>query len=228
MITRSIKKKLSGDESSGGGGGSKTEHTIPEEFRPYIHKALREAEGAYDRGALSQVAGASSIQDKAFGQAGNLEQATSNAFTRFNESQSRLSELADKGNIDGVMASAAFNAAKAQAGIGRNYGATGTLGSARQRIETGTMEAEMTDKARQQVFQNKLAAEQGLGSAATAGVATAAGGASALGQLGDTQREIEQQKLDSTWQGIQRLASTVYGNPARQQAVQSGGGGGGK
>ena len=50
-----------------------------------------------------------------------------------------------------------------------------------------------------------------------AGVAT--GGVSSMANLGNQQRGIDQQGLDATYQGLQRYASTIYGNPARQQAT---------
>jgi hypothetical protein len=37
------------------------------------------------------------------------------------------------------------------------------------------------------------------------------------------ERGIEQEQIDAPWQALERYASTIYGNPARQQA--SGGGG---
>jgi len=37
------------------------------------------------------------------------------------------------------------------------------------------------------------------------------------------QQTIEQQQADAPWQALQRYASTVYGSPAKQQGVGSGG-----
>jgi len=54
-------------------------------------------------------------------------------------------------------------------------------------------------------------------------------GAQAIGDtttLGSQARDIEQQTGDANWQALQRYASTIYGNPARQQTVATGGGGG--
>jgi len=73
------------------------------------------------------------------------------------------------------------------------------------------------------MIQNRMAAEQGLGQSVGGSAQLASGGASALANLGNQQRGIEQQQLDAPWQGLQRYASTIYGNPARQQTTASGG-----
>ena len=73
------------------------------------------------------------------------------------------------------------------------------------------------------MFQNRLAAEQALQSGATTASNIATGGASSLAKLGSEQRGIEQQGLDADWQALQRYASTIYGNPSRQQTQVVGG-----
>jgi hypothetical protein len=117
--------------------------------------------------------------------------------------------------------------------------------SGEQALQSARTEARGTD---QQVFQNKLTAEGALGAlrgegtgleqrtagtrlageqalqgvlAQQQGAATTA--ASALGQIGTMQRNIDQQQMDAPWQGLERLASTIYGNPSRQQSVAEGG-----
>jgi hypothetical protein len=175
--------------------------------------------------------------------------------------QQRLAELASTGGRDQLLESAAYQAAKNRAGITTQSGAAGTLGSARERLQTGAMEAELVDKATQQAIANRMAAEQGLGQSVQQGTATklsaeqglgqsvqqgtatklsaeqglgqsaqarqglATGGASSLAQLGDIQRGISQQQLDTDWQALQRYASTIYGNPSRQSATQESSGG---
>ena len=64
-----------------------------------------------------------------------------------------------------------------------------------------------------------LAARLALQTGAQTASGIATGGASSLANLGNQQRGIDQQGLDATYQGLQRYASTIYGNPARQQAT---------
>ena len=74
------------------------------------------------------------------------------------------------------------------------------------------------------MFQNRLAAEQALGGSVSTGANVASSGASALSNLGGQQRTIEQQQADADWQALNRYASTIYGNPARQQTTAVPGG----
>jgi hypothetical protein len=69
------------------------------------------------------------------------------------------------------------------------------------------------------MFKNRLAAESALQSGAQTASGIASGGVSSIANLGNQQRGIDQQGLDATFQGLQRYASTIYGNPARQQAT---------
>lgn len=70
----------------------------------------------------------------------------------------------------------------------------------------------------------RLQAENTLGGS-VAGAQQLAGNASnALGQLGTAQRGLEQEQLDIPWTSLQRYASTIYGNPARQSGIAGGGG----
>ncbi len=116
-------------------------------------------------------------------------------------------------------------AQKGVAKLNTGFGQTGTLGSARQAVMQGAQNAETTGQLAKvdadyesNMFKNRLAAEQALQSGAQTASGIATGGASSLANLGNQQRGIDQQGLDATWQGLQRYASTIYGNPARQQA----------
>jgi hypothetical protein len=209
----------------GGGGGGKTEtvETIPVEFRPYLHDVANLAKTNLQSGALSRVAGASDIQQQAFGMSPNIGGIAAVNESLMRESQERMRGLAKTGGRDALMESAAYNAAKQRAGMDREAGAAGTLGSARAGLAQAAMEAELADKATQQSIENRMKAEQGIGAAADLSQRSVTGAASSLAQLGDIQRGVEQQGLDADWQAQQRFASTIFGNPIRQQAVQTGG-----
>jgi hypothetical protein len=222
-----IKSKVLSKRYGGGGGGTttKTVESIPAWARPYIEKVGQTAEAKYAEGALGKVAGVSGIQQEAFKQAGAITGTTGQGISTLQGQQGRLADLAETGGRDALMESAAFQAAKARAGMDREAGASGTLGSAREAIKQGAMQAELTDRATQQAISNKMAAEQGIGQSVQAAQGLATGGASSLAQLGDIQRGISQQQLDTDWQALQRYASTVFGNPARQSATQESSGG---
>jgi hypothetical protein len=115
------------------------------------------------------------------------------------------------------------------AGLNTNFGGAGTLGSARQAVMQGAQNAATTGELAKvdadyesKMFQNKLAAEQAIQQGASTASNIAGSGASGLAKLGSEQRSVEQQQADAAWQGLQRYASTVYGNPARQQTVAGG------
>jgi len=224
---------------AGGGGGrttTKEVSSIPDWMRPSIQKVGREAESLYGEGALSQVAGESGLQEKAFTTgAQGIEQATTGGLSALEAQQGRLTNLASTPSAE-VLAAQKQNivneAQKQVAGLNTNFGGAGTLGSARQAVMQGAQNADTIGKLaavdadyENKMFQNRLAAEQALGSSVGAGSDIASQGASGLANLGGQQRSVEQQGLDSAYQGLQRYASTIYGNPARQQAVQNGGGG---
>jgi len=216
----------------GGGGGTTTSETIPEWARPAIQNVQARAE-QYNAGNLSQVAGPSALQQQAFGTgAGGINQATQMGLESLQAQNDRLSNMA-------AMPSAATlqvqkdaivqNAQQKVAGLNTNFGQTGTLGSARQAVMQGAQNAATTGELAKvdadyenKMFQNKLAAEQAIQQGASTASNIAGSGASGLAKLGSEERGIEQQQADAPWQALQRYASTVYGNPARQQTVAGG------
>lgn len=227
-------KKLKVTKRYGGGGGNgpPTEN-IPEWMRPSIQKVGAEAEKLYGEGALDKVAGASDLQNRAFttGALG-IEKATTGGLSALEQQQGRLSNLATTPSAE-VLAAQKQNivneAQKNVAGINTGFGQQGTLGSARQAVMQGAQNAETVGKLaavdadyENKMFQNRLAAEEALGGSVGAGSDIASSGASGLAQLGGQQRTIDQQGLDSAYQGLSRYASTIYGNPARQQATSGG------
>jgi hypothetical protein len=218
-----FKTKVLSRKYGGGGGGTQTVSTIPEWARPYLQDVGNQAQAQYRGGNLGQVAGASQLQQSAFRQGANIQGTTDLGINQMLAQQGRLTGMAASGGKEELMDATAYEAAKAKAGIDREAGAGGVLGSARTGLKTGAMEGEMLSRANQQVLQNKLAGEQALGQSIGGAQSLATGGASSLAALGDIQRDISQQGLDANWQALQRYASTIYGNPARQQTVAQGG-----
>jgi len=211
----------------GGGGGQTTTVTqnIPEEFRPALHKAQDKALELYDQGKLDEVAGVSSLQQKAFQQGDVIADVGKSGLGTLQDQSGRLSEMAKTGGANELQDALALDIGMGASKIGQDYGATGTLGSYRHNLASATAEDATRAKFAQQVIQNKAAAETALGSNVGAQGSMAAGTASKLADLGNQQRSIEQQIADKDWQGLQRMASTVYGNPARQSATTSQNGG---
>lgn len=219
----------------GGGGGTTTVESIPSWMRPYIEDVGNNARGQYYAGNLDNVAGASNLQNVAFGSgAGAMMGETNEAISALEGQKGRLTAHAQTGGYDtaALKDAAIQEAGMKTAQLGQQYGAAGTLGSARQAVRQGALDAETAAKfatidqqTAQQSFQNKMAAESALGSNVAGSTDIAAKTASGLAQLGNEQRNITQQQHDASWQALQRYASTIYGNPARQSAVASGGGG---
>jgi hypothetical protein len=221
----------------GGGGGTQTNSTIPEWARPYMEGVGKEAQMLYGEGRLDNVAGASRLQEEAFGSgADRLRSAVGAGTTATADSMSRLGEMARTGTGftggQALKAGAAEQAGKAISGLSTQFGGAGTLGSARNAIANKAVETDLAAKfagidydIAKEDARTKLAAEQGIGSAATTGANIATGGATTMANLGGQERAIEQQLADADWQALNRYASTIYGNPARQQTVATNSGG---
>lgn len=217
----------------GGGGGTSTQSTIPEWAVPYLKNVGNQAETLYGTGALGQVAGVNPLLQAAFGSgAAGIGEETTAALGTLGEQQGRLTEAAKTGGYDtsALKDKAILEAEKRTSDLGKQYGATGTLGSARQAVAQGAQDAataaqfaEIDRAAEQQAFQNRMAAEGALGQATMARPGIASGAAQAFSQLGTQARGVEQEMADPAWQALQRYASTIYGNPARQQSVAQGG-----
>lgn len=186
----------------------------------------------YSSGDLSKVAGATANQQKAFGAGADaISRSTGAGMDTLADQQARLTAAATSGGYDttALKDKAILEAEGKTAALGSQYGASGTLGSARQAVAQGAQNAATSAQfatldrdAAQQAFTNKMTAEQGLGSSVGAQTGLATGAASSLANLGSQERTIEQQKVDAPWQALQRYASTIYGNPARQQQTAGG------
>jgi len=214
----------------GGGGGTTTTVTqnIPEEFRPALRRAQERAEEAYLGGKLDNVAGVSNLQEKAFGMGDTIQQVGQSGLTTLQQQNARLTDMANTGGANELQAALDLDVGMGAAKIGQDYGASGTLGSYRQNLANATSEDATKAKFAQQVIQNKAAAEQGLNTNAAALSADQANLLKSLEATGAAERGIDQQQLDANWQAYQRLASSMYGNPARQQTVAVPGSSGGK
>jgi hypothetical protein len=195
-------------------------------MRPALQKVQGEAEELYESGQLNNVAGPSGIQQKAFGMADTIGSTGTNALGTLSEQQSRLKEMAMTGGANELKDALALDIGMSTANLGNTFGAAGTLGSARNALAEKTSEDAARAKFAQQVIQNKSAAEDALGKSVSGSTSTASNTAGVLSKLGSEQRGIEQQQADAPYQALQRYASTIYGNPARQQTISSGGGGG--
>ncbi len=225
-----MKYKINGSiKKNYGGGGGGTTSSIPDWAAPYMKNVGSAAESAYGAGELGKVAGASDLQQQAFGEgAKQLSATTSTALGSLGDQNKRLSTMATTPSAETLAAQKANVLNEAQKGVAKlntGFGQAGTLGSARQAVMQGAQNAETTGQLAKvdadyesNMFKNRLAAEQALQSGAQTASGIATGGASSLANLGNQQRGIDQQGLDATWQGLQRYASTIYGNPARQNA----------
>lgn len=229
-------KRVSITKKYGGGGGSTTTAVnIPPELMPYLVNANQNASGAYVSGDLSKVADTTANQRTAFGAGGAAIAATGGrSLDRLDDQQKRLSTMATqptREQADAAKAEVLYNAQKGISGLNTQFGSNGTLGSGRQAVMEGALKADATGKLAQvdadfenKMFQNRLAAESALGQSVSGSSNIANTTASGLARLGAEERAVDQSKLDSTWQGLQRYASTVYGNPARQTTSQASGG----
>jgi len=217
-----------------GGGGTSTAATIPDWAVPYIKNVGNAAEGMFNSGELGTVAGKNTNLSRAFGTGSDaIADTTNRGLGAMSGQQDRLTELANTGGYDtkALKDRAILEAGQRTAEMNKGFGQAGTLGSARQAVQQGAQNAAtaaqfatIDQQAAQQNFQNKMAAEQGLSQNVAGMSGLASGAAQAFSNLGAQERGIEQEQVDAPWQALQRYASTIYGNPARQQQVASGGG----
>jgi hypothetical protein len=226
-----MKYKINGSiKKNYGGGGGNTVSSIPDWAAPYMKNVGNAAETAYGEGELGKVAGASELQKSAFGAGADMLGATTqSSLGALGDQAKRLSTMATTPSAEtlaGQKQGILTDAQKKVAGLNTGFGQAGTLGSARQAVMQGAQNAETTGQLAKvdadyesNMFKNRLAAEQALQGTASTATGVATGGVSSIAKLGDQQRSIDQQGLDSTYQGLQRYASTIYGNPARQQAT---------
>jgi len=201
-----------------------TTGNIPDEFKPYIKSALSAGESAYGGGLLSQVAGASNLQNKAWGSGiSGLESTVAGNKETLEQQRARLQQMAMTGGANELQDALKLDVGMGNAAIGNQYGASGTLGSYRQNLASATSEDAAKAKFAQQVITNKSAAEKALVDNASGMSSDQSNLVKTLESSGGQQRNVEQQGLDSAWQGLQRYASTIFGNPARQstQVVQN-------
>lgn len=219
---------------SSGGGGTTTTSSIPEWAAPYMKNVGDQAESLYGGGQLGNVAGASSNQNTAFGAGGNaIATVGGQGLDALGAQQQRLTNLAStpsEATLAAQKQKVLYDAQKGVAGLTTGFGANGTLGSGRQAVMQGAQNAETTANLvkvnadyEDAMFKNRLAAEGALGNSVSGSGALAGNTASGLANLGNQQRTIDQQQQDAPWQALQRYASTIYGNPARQSATPSGG-----
>ncbi len=228
--TKILTQRLKG----GGGGRVQEVSSIPDWAVPYMQSVGNAATAQYNAGNLGKVAGASGLQQQAFGTGANqMTQTTNMALDKLAGQAGRLEAMANQGAYDptALKEAAILESGQATAELGKQYGAAGTLGSARQAVQQGAQNASTAAKFAEidrsmasENFQQRMAAEQGLGASVSGGAQLAGSTASGLANLGAEQRDITQQGMDANWQALQRYASTIYGNPARQSATQSGGG----
>lgn len=216
-IRGSFKKNYGGKK-----GDPQTVDTIPEEFRPALRKVQDTAANLYESGQLDNVAGATKNQKAAFGMGDTISSTGADALGTLKDQQDRLAKMAQTGGAEELKDALALDIGMSTANLGNTFGATGALGSARHALATSAADAAAKAKYAQQVIANKSSAEDALGKSVAGATGVASGTAATLSKLGAEERGINQQEADAPYQALQRYASTVYGNPSRQQAVQGG------
>lgn len=207
----------------GGGGTTVTNETIPAWARPYMEKVGQSAEAQYSAGNLGKVVGATENQEIAFGMGTDITSAGKAGMGTLQEQQERLKQMALTGGADELQDALKLDVGMSSANLGNQFGSAGVLGSARHALAEKTSEDAAKAKFAEKVIANKAAAEQALGKSVADTSTLASSTASSLAKLGSEERNIEQQMADKDWQALQRYASTIYGNPSRQQTQVVGG-----
>lgn len=203
----------------GGGNSGTTTQSVPAWLQPFMEKAAGTATSAYDAGDLSKVAGKNLNLDTGFGMGSTISDTSKTGLDTLQDQQARLLEHAQTGGRAELQAALDQNLGRATAKVGQEYGAQGTLGSARQSLAEGTAKGAIIADNEKTIMANKAAGEAALSGNVGNQTGLTTGTANALTSLGTAERSVDQSQLDSEWQGVQRMSSAVYGNPAKQTAM---------
>jgi len=215
--------KITRRYKGGGGGGNQTVESIPSWLRPAYENVTGTAKSQYDSGNLSKVAEASGLQEEAWTSGiGGVRDVSKANQEMFGDQASRITEMAKTGGANELKDALALDIGMGESSLGNQFGSSGTLGSYRHNLASATSGDAAKAKFAQQVIANKAGAEEALGRSASGASADATNLLKSLEATGAGERAVDQSQLDANWQGLQRYASTIYGNPARQQQAQGG------
>lgn len=204
-------------------GDSRTVETTPSWLSNAYQDLTGKSKSAYESGDLSKVAEASDLQTEAWSSGiGGVRDASKANQAMYGDQAARLKSMAETGGAEELKGALALDIGMGESSLGNQFGGTGTLGSYRHNLASATSADAAKAKFAQQVIQNKSAAEKALGENASGASADASNLLKSLEATGAGERAVDQSQLDANWQGLQRYASSIYSNPARQQQTQGG------
>ena len=250
-----LSKLITGDpmgpriaRKGGGGGTSTTTSGVPDEWKPYITESLQNAQDAYRAGALSEVAGLTPEQQASYGRqlelggrGGVYDQLAADSYG----AAQAYRDAAGGTGLYGANAlqdqTAALTAGGAQNPINTavqqalgqslgNQALGGTLGSARAGAQTEKAAYDAASGvAAQELAARRQAGLQGAQGVIGSGDAIAGQfgrGAATQEGVGQAIQQQQQNELDATHQGLQRIFG-FYGSPAvgSQSSTTTSGGG---
>jgi hypothetical protein len=202
----------------GGGNSGAVTPSLPAWMQPYMENILTKNQSALEAGDLSKVAGLNTNLSTAIDTGGKAILGKGlEGSTILDAQKSRLEDMAKTGGADELQKALNLDIGVDNANISNQFGGNGVLGSARHQLAADSSADAAKAKYAQQVINNKAAAEQALSGNVGNQMNIATGATSALTNLGNTERGIEQQKDDAVWQGLQRAGSLLFGGAAQNK-----------
>ena len=222
-----------------GGGNDQTTTTsssISDQFMPDLTSLVNTAKSEYDSGNLSNVAGASNIQNSVFSAAGGTENTGLDAIAE--GSGVGRDAIAGNGvfnvNAEGLKTAAVDRARSAWAPINDQQATAGVTGGSRSMLQEGARDAQLANELAGIDYQagqeQRDLAKWGSGTLVQGGQAeagTTLNNLSGLASLGDVQRNITQEGLDANALGLERYSNVfgaLTGSNQDSTSVTSGGG----
>ena len=224
----------------GGGGGDQTSVTssgIAEEFKPDLKNLLGNAKNEFDQGDLSNVAGSSNLQNTVFGNAqgrlnAGLGSVASGQDTAYDAAKGQ--GMFGRADTTALKQAATRDAQAAFSPVRDAEANAGLIGGSRQAMAQGDREAQMAGtfagidmQADQERRSNALNGMGGLMSGGQAEAGINQGNLSSLAGLGEMQRNITQEVMDSDALGLERYSNVfgaLTGGQSESTTTQTGGG----
>lgn len=192
---------------------------IDDRYDPYVEQAMTDLKAGYDSGALSQVAGTSSLQQEAFdAMSGNSERGLDAIYDARGSMYDAMNGtgLFDPAEIDALEKAAIDQMAKERGIMNDQFASAGAMGGSRQAIAAGDADAQLANALAQikydQLNRTQDNARWGAESLTSSGVTesdTFNNNVLAMTEMGNLQRQIEQEELDKDLKGLEAYMTGI-------------------
>jgi hypothetical protein len=221
-----------GNNSGSGKSTTTSSNEMGKDFKRQNKEIGKDLEAAYKSGELSQVAGASDLQNEAYAAVSGTENKGLDAITAGRGTYQDMMDgtgMFDTAQIDDLE-NAAINKAKRARGVSNDgIASTTALGGSRSAVVSNDLDSQLTDALAQTKYEqwnrsqdNAAKGAQGMQSSGESESSVFSQNLNNIAQLGGEQRGIEQEQLDSTATGLERYITgfnAIAQNDMTQKSV---------